>query len=139
VTIGRAVDNLDVGAQRIIAVVALVLCAIGVTSCHKAREPTTLSLPSGERVTLVDAHGDYFIDVDHKQRHVYYVSYYTQHAMEDIPALRQEALRVWAAYKPQIVGTDYDTCVVTPIDAASGAGRPIYLKPDAQGQWHVER
>lgn len=100
-----------------------------------------LTLPSGEQVTINDAHGDSFVDVDKVQRHIYYISYETAHDFEDLPALRQEALRVWAAYLPQIVGADYDSAVVTAEktdDAGDEEGRPVYLKRMADGTWQLQ-
>ena len=100
-----------------------------------------LTLPSGEQVTITDAHGDSFVDVDKVQRHVFYISYETAHDFEDLPALRQEALRVWAAYLPQIVGIDYDSAVVTAEKTDEGGGeegRPVYLKRMSDGTWQLQ-
>ena len=50
----------------------------------------------------------------------------------------KEALLVWAAYKPQIVGVDYDSYVVTPMKQTVGGsdeGRPFYLTRGAGGTW----
>ena len=97
-----------------------------------------LALPSGEHVAILDTHGDSFTDVNNVKRHIFYIGYYTAHDFEDIQSLRKEALRVWAAYKPQIVGVDYDSCVVTPMKqtvGGSGEGRPFYLTRRANGTW----
>ncbi len=107
-----------------------------------ARHPTfvtkDVTLPSGERVSILDEHGDTFVDVNGTKRHIYYVSYETQHDMNDTQSLREEALRVWAAYEPQVMGSDYDSCVITPIRKTSGgseAGHPFYFTRRADGSW----
>lgn len=110
------------------------------TECAKQAAVATqdLALPSGEHVTISNTHGDSFIDVDGRQRHVFYIAYLTAHNFDDIPSLRQEARRVWAAYKPQIIGVDYDTCVVTPMKQTTGGGdegRPFYLTRRPDGSW----
>ena len=97
-----------------------------------------LSLPSGERVTKLDTHGDFFTDVNGAKRHVFYISYDTAHDIDDVRSLRKEALRVWGVYLPQIAGDDYDSCVVTPVKqtaSGGGAGRPFYLTRRAPGTW----
>jgi len=106
---------------------------------HTPVETHDLALPSGEHVTIADAHGDSFTDVNGVKRHIFYILYGTTHAIDDIPSLRKEALRVWAAYKPQIIGVDYDTCVVTPMKQTRGAeaGRPFYLTKAADGTWSL--
>jgi len=134
-------------ALALVACVACVLAVSGLSGCVRPRVRAftnlsvnyNLKLPSGEIVTVTDAHGDSFEDVNHVQRHIYYIAYDSNH-FDDPPALRHEALQVWVAYLPQIIGIDYDSAVVTPEkpDAAGSVeGRPIYLKRMADGTWQV--
>lgn len=132
------VDSIDMGSKASL-MLGLLLGAF-LLGCAKHTEPVThdLALPSGEHVTILDAHPDSFTDVSGVKRHIFYISYHTAHDIDDVPALRKEARRVWAAYKPQIVGIDYNACVVTPMrQTASGdeAGRPFYVTRSADGTW----
>jgi len=107
---------------------------------HSGFVPQDLALPSGEHVTILDTHGDSFTDVNHVKRHIFYIGYLTEHDFEDIRSLRKEALRVWAAFKPQIVGVDYDSCVVPPMKRTVGGseeGRPFYHTRATGGAWIV--
>ena len=124
---------------------ALVISALNGCFRPRVRAFTNLSvnynlkLPSGEMVAITDAHGDSFEDVNHVKRHIYYIAYDSNH-FDDPPALRQEALHVWAAYLPQIIGVDYDSAVVTPEKKDEGGGmegRPLYLKRAPDGTWQV--
>ena len=129
------VRRLLLGCGLVLLIVALPECA------HRGTQATELVLPSGEHIRIVDAHGDYFTDVNDKRRHVYYVGYETAHDFEDIPSLRTEARRVWMEYKPGILGTDYDTCVVTPVKQDAGGseeGRPFYFTKGADGRWSLQ-
>jgi hypothetical protein len=110
------------------------------TGCakHAAVATQDLALPSGEHVTISNTHDDSFTDVNGRQRHIFYIAYLTARDFDDIPSLRQEARRVWAAYKPHIIGVDYDTCVVTPMKQTTGGGdegRPFYLTRHPDGSW----
>ncbi len=118
----------------------LILLALVSSNCakHSAVAANDLALPSGEHVTISSVHGDTFTDVSGVKRHIFYISYETGHDIDDRQALHDEAARVWAAYRPQIIGVDYDTCVVTPmkrIASGSESGRPYYLTKHADGTW----
>jgi len=133
------VDSIDMGRKASLLLLGLFLSAV-LAGCarHTALVAHDLALPSGEHVTILDAHGDSFTDVSGVKRHVFYIAYHTAHDIDDIPSLRREALRVWAAYKPQIIGIDYNACVVTPMkQTARGdeAGRPFYVTRYADGTW----
>jgi hypothetical protein len=89
-------------------------------------------------VTISSAHGDTFTDVSGVKRHIFYIAYETGHDINDRQALHDEAVRVWAAYRPQIIGVDYDSCVVTPMKRTangSESGRPYYLTKRPDGTW----
>jgi hypothetical protein len=136
---------MDKNAVSVRLGLTLLLAACLVTGCVHTMHTLTvnykLALPSGEQVIVTDAHGDSFVDVNHVQRHVYYIMYETSHDMQDIAAMKQEALRVWAAYKPQIIGVDYDSVVVTPTKQDAGGdieGRPNYLKRMPDDTWQVQ-
>jgi hypothetical protein len=124
-----------------IIVFGLLLCTFWAGCArHTVVATQDLALPSGEHVTISNTHGDSFTDVNGRQRHIYYIAYFTAHDFDDIPSLRQEARRVWAAYKPQIVGIDYDSCVVTPMKQTAGGsdeGRPFYLTRQTDGSWSL--
>jgi len=108
---------------------------------QRATTPKTLSLPSGEQIELIDAHEDEFTDVSGHKRHIYYVGYETSHGMDQTALLRTEARRTFAMYLPQLVGLDYDTCVVTPMQrTASGdqEGRPYYFTREPDGRWSLQ-
>jgi len=108
---------------------------------QRTATPKTLTLPSGEQVVLFDTHGDAFTDVSGRKRHIYYVGYETSHGMDETAALRIEARRVFAAYLPQLVGLDYDTCVITPMRRTSGGdeeGRPYYFAREPDGRWSLQ-
>lgn len=100
---------------------------------------TDRAFPSGERATNLDTRGDSVPNVNRKNRHIFYISYDTADDIGDVRTLRQEALRVWAVYKPDFVGADYDTCAVTPMkQTASGgaeAGHPFYFRRLADKTW----
>lgn len=124
-----------------IALVLFLCCLVCGCARHQDNSYSELALPSGERVTIIDAHGDSFTNVSGVKRHIYYIGYLTAHDFEDIPALRKEAQRVWAAYRPQIIGIDYDSCVVTPMKKTPGAseeGRPFYLNRNPDGTWTMQ-
>jgi len=149
----RTADNPIVRRKAALALVgsamfALTLSALygcagrpRVTMFTNLTETYKLALPSGEQVTITDAHGDSFEDVNHVRRHIYYIAYETARDFDDLPGLRQEAQRVWAAYLPQLQGIDYDTAVITPEKQDAGGsmeGRPFYLKHMPDGAWQLQ-
>ena len=117
----------------------LVLAAAFLSSCAQQQTTTNvIRLPSGEQISFLDVHGDAFIHVNQRQRHIYYVGYQSSHDMSQTAALRIEARRVFALYLPQIIDAGYDTCVVTPEQKTAGGdleGRPYYFSRQANGQW----
>ena len=123
-----------------IKVIALLASAFLAGCARHASTQTDLTLPSGAHVAITDVHGDSFANVAGVNRHIYYIAYETEHAFDDIPGLRKEALQVWAAYVPEIAGSKYDSFVITPMKRTPGGsdeGRPFYLTRHANGSWSL--
>ena len=119
----------------------LLVFVLGCAKHDDTTNGTQLTLSSGDRVVVIDAHGDSFTNVSGVKRHIFYIGYETALDFENIPALREEAQRVFAAYRPQIAGIDYDSCVVTPMKKTPGGseeGRPFYLNKNPDGTWTMQ-
>ncbi|HME80634.1 MAG TPA: hypothetical protein VKF82_01010 [Candidatus Eremiobacteraceae bacterium] len=129
------------GALAVGTVAALALSALA-AGCARTPAPWVLTLPSGERVTILREQRQSFDNVSHVRKTILSVDYMADHPMNDEASLQMEARRVFASYKSHVVGTEYNTvslAAMAKTDAGDSlGGRPYYFELQSDGRWIMQ-